>query len=91
MLVTINILHSTNFFEIRLSDGQRLLAFNDLYLGARTHVSARYTLRYGERADSQSSSGIIVSTGAGLSGWLSSVFTLAQGLTEATGGTPGHA
>jgi NAD kinase len=77
--------------EARLSDGQRLLAFNDLFIGARTHVSARYTLRYGERAESQSSSGIIVSTGAGSSGWLSSVFTLARGLTEATGGTPGKA
>jgi len=76
--------------EARLSDGQRLLAFNDLFLGARTHVSARYTLRYGKRAEPQSSSGIIVSTGAGSSGWLSSVFTLARGLTEATGGTPGE-
>lgn len=77
--------------EARLTDGQRLLAFNDLYLGARTHVSARYTLRYGERAEAQSSSGVLVSTGAGSSGWLSSVFTLARGLTQETGGVPGQA
>jgi NAD kinase len=76
--------------EVVLSDGQRLLGFNDLFLGARTHVSARYALRYEGRAESQSSSGIIVSTGAGSSGWLSSVFTLARGLTEATGGLPGQ-
>ncbi|HEX8439085.1 NAD+ kinase [Archangium sp.] len=76
--------------EAVLSDGQRLLGFNDLFLGARTHVSARYTLHHERRAESQSSSGIIVSTGAGSSGWLSSVFTLARGLTEATGGTPGE-
>ncbi|WNG47746.1 NAD+ kinase [Archangium minus] len=76
--------------EVVLSDGQRLLGFNDLFLGARTHVSARYTLHYERHAESQSSSGIIVSTGAGSSGWLSSVFTLAQGLTEATGGQPGQ-
>jgi NAD kinase len=76
--------------EVVLSDGQRLLGFNDLFLGARTHVSARYTLHYESRAESQSSSGIIVSTGAGSSGWLSSVFTLARGLTEATGGQPGQ-
>jgi NAD kinase len=76
--------------EVVLSDGQRLLGFNDLFLGARTHVSARYTLHYERRAESQSSSGIIVSTGAGSSGWLSSVFALARGLTEATGGTPGE-
>ncbi|MBN1207966.1 MAG: NAD+ kinase [Myxococcaceae bacterium] len=75
--------------EARLADGQRLLAFNDLFLGARTHVSARYTLRYGEAAEAQSSSGVIVSTGAGSSGWLSSVFTLARGLTASTGGVPG--
>ncbi len=75
--------------EVRLQDGQRLLAFNELFLGARTHVSARYTLRHGEAAESQSSSGVIVSTGAGSSGWLSSVFTLARGLTASTGGVPG--
>jgi NAD kinase len=75
--------------EARLQDGQRLLAFNDLFLGARTHVSARYTLRYDEVAEPQSSSGVIVSTGAGSSGWLSSVFTLAQGLTSTMGGVPG--
>jgi hypothetical protein len=76
--------------EVVLSDGQRLLGFNDLFLGARTHVSARYTLQYERRTEAQSSSGIIVSTGAGSSGWLSSVFTLARGLTEATGGQPGQ-
>ena len=76
--------------EVVLSDGQRLLGFNDLFLGARTHVSARYTLHYERHAESQSSSGIIVSTGAGSSGWLSSVFTLARGLTEVTGGQPGQ-
>ncbi len=76
--------------EARLADGQRLLAFNDLFVGARTHVSARYTLRHGEVSEAQSSSGVLVSTGAGSSGWLSSVFTLAQGLTASTGGVPGE-
>lgn len=76
--------------EARLNDGQRLLAFNDLFLGARTHVSARYTLRHGEAVETQSSSGVLVSTGAGSSGWLSSVFTLARGLTQNTGGVPGE-
>lgn len=81
--------HEVTLAEVVLSDGQRLLGFNDLFLGARTHVSARYTLRHSSRTESQSSSGIIVSTGAGSSGWLSSVFTLAQGLTRLTGGEPG--
>ena len=32
--------------QAELNDGQRLLAVNDLFIGARTHVSARYRLRY---------------------------------------------
>ena len=82
---------SVTLAEVVLSDGQRMLGFNDLFLGARTHVSARYTLTHAQGTEAQSSSGIIVSTGVGSSGWLSSVFTLAQGLTTATGGQPGQA
>ncbi|WP_434391549.1 NAD+ kinase [Melittangium boletus] len=81
---------SVTLAEVVLSDGQRLVAFNDLFLGARTHVSARYTLRHGEDTETQSSSGIIVSTGVGASGWLSSVFNQARGLTRDTGGAPGE-
>lgn len=76
--------------EARLGDGQRLLAFNDLFIGARTHVSARYQLRFGGKEEAQSSSGVLVSTGAGSSGWLSSVFALARALTQQTGGVPGQ-
>ena len=79
--------------EARLSDGQRLLGFNDLYLGARTHVSARYRLRVGatgpEAWEPQSSSGVLVSTGAGSTGWLSSLFNMASGVAALTGGKAG--
>ena len=75
--------------EARLSDGQRLLAFNDLFLGAASHVSARYRLDAGSGFESQSSSGVIVSTGAGSTGWLSSIFTMANGVSALTGGTAG--
>ena len=75
--------------EARLSDGQRLLAFNDLFLGAASHVSARYRLDAGSGFESQSSSGVIVSTGAGSTGWLSSIFTMASGVAALTGGTSG--
>ena len=51
--------------EAVLADGQRLLAFNDLFVGARSHVSARYRLEVGGATELQSSSGILVSTGAG--------------------------
>jgi len=66
--------------EARLNDGQRLLAFNDLFIGARSHVSARYSLHAGQSSERQSSSGIIVSTGAGSTGWLSSLVNMANGI-----------
>lgn len=67
----------------RLSDGQQLLAVNDFFIGARSHVSARYELDLAECHERQSSSGIIVSTGLGSTGWLRSVLT---GATAVAGG-----
>jgi NAD kinase len=66
-----------------LNDGQTLDAVNDLFIGQKTHVSARYRLRYGGREESQSSSGIIVSTGAGSTGWFRSVLTGATRVVQA--------
>jgi hypothetical protein len=74
--------------EARSTDGRRLIAFNDLFVGARTHVSARYELSFGGVAERQSSSGIIVSTGAGSTGWLRSVQTGARAVATALGGQP---
>ncbi|HEX5911566.1 MAG TPA: hypothetical protein VFY54_00390, partial [Rubrobacter sp.] len=48
-----------------LGDGQSLLAFNDLFVGARTHASARYRIKVRGAAEAQSSSGVLISTGAG--------------------------
>jgi NAD kinase len=75
--------------EARLADGQRLLGFNDLYIGARSHVSARYALGIGGKREPQSSSGVLVSTGAGSTGWLSSVFNMAASVAAFTGGESG--
>jgi NAD kinase len=75
--------------EARLSDGQRLLAFNDLFIGARSHVSARYRLDWAGRQERHSSSGIIVSTGAGSTGWLSSLFNMANGMQAVFGAQAG--
>jgi hypothetical protein len=72
--------------EVNLNDGQRLLAFNDFFVGCQSHVSARYVLQAGDRSEPQSSSGIIVSTGAGSTGWLSSIFNMAEGFAHWTGG-----
>jgi len=68
--------------EASLNDGQSLLAFNDLFIGARTHVSARYKIRLQKQEEHHSSSGIIVSTGVGSTGWLSSLFNMANGMYE---------
>ncbi len=63
-----------------LADGQCLHAVNDFFIGARSHVSARYTIGVGRQQERQSSSGIIVSTGLGATGWLKSVLAGAAGI-----------
>jgi NAD kinase len=68
--------------EAKLNQGQRLLAFNDLFIGAASHVSARYLISYNQQQEEQSSSGIIVSTQAGSTGWLSSVFNMSYGIQQ---------
>ncbi|MCW3126346.1 MAG: sugar kinase [Bacteroidetes bacterium] len=69
-----------SFAEAQLNDGQRLLAFNDLFVGASSHVSARYRISYGRNSEEQSSSGIIISTQSGATGWLSSIFNMSYGI-----------
>ncbi len=76
--------------QAALDDGQTLLAFNDLFIGARSHVSARYRISFGGAGEPQSSSGVLVSTGAGSTGWLSSVFAMAGAVTRFAGGQPGR-
>jgi NAD kinase len=66
-----------------LNDGQIIYAVNDLFIGQRTHVSSRYQIKYGDRQEFQSSSGVIVSTGLGSTGWLKSILAVANPLTIA--------
>lgn len=54
-------------------------------LSAKTHSSARYTLDWNGRSEQQSSSGIIVSTGFGSTGWFQSILAGAMGVTKASG------
>lgn len=70
------------FAEAKLNDGQRLLAFNDLFIGASTHISAKYKISYNNNIEEQSSSGLIVSTPAGSTGWLSSIFNMSYGIAN---------
>lgn len=69
-----------------LNDGQTLYAVNDLFIGQKTHVSARYTIRSGQLEEQQSSSGVIVSTGLGATGWLKSVLAGAAGVAAGLSG-----
>jgi hypothetical protein len=55
--------------EAVLDDGQSLRALNELYIGDAGHQSARYRLR----DERQSSSGILVGTGTGSTGWCASL------------------
>ena len=61
--------------EASADDGQRLLALNEIYLGHPSHQTARYTISPpGGRAERQASSGILVGTGTGATGWCRSTW-----------------
>jgi len=66
--------------RVRLSDGQELHAVNDLFIGPRSHVSARYEIQLGDHREVHSSSGVIVSTGLGSTGWFRSLLAGAAGV-----------
>ena len=64
-------------------DGQVLYAVNDFFVGVGNHTSARYLIKYGKHVENQSSSGIIISTGFGMTGWHKSVMAEFRGLARA--------
>jgi NAD kinase len=64
-----------------LNDGQVLLAVNDLFIGPRYQTSARYEIEIDGKKEVQSSSGIIISTGLGSTGWLKSIVAGAMGVS----------
>ena len=58
----------------RLDDGQELSGLNEIFIGHPSHQSARYQLTTSDgRSERQSSSGLIVSTGTGATGWCASI------------------
>ncbi|WP_329545046.1 hypothetical protein OG548_10490 [Streptomyces sp. NBC_01356] len=63
--------------EAVADDTQRLLALNEIYLGAAGHQTVRYRLGLDDDrgvVEPQASSGVLVGTGTGASGWLRSVW-----------------
>jgi hypothetical protein len=68
--------------EVKLNDGQVLRGVNDLFIGAANHSSARYSISTQEMSERHSSSGVIVSTGLGSTGWYSSLIGGAYRLVQ---------
>ncbi|MEU6506233.1 hypothetical protein [Streptomyces sp. NPDC046942] len=63
--------------EAVADDTQRLLALNEIFLGTAGHQTARYRLGLeddGGVVEAQASSGVLVGTGTGATGWLRSVW-----------------
>lgn len=79
-------IRSVTMAQATLNTGQTLCGVNDLFIGPRSHTSARYSIRIGDRAETQSSSGIIVSTGLGSTGWLRSILAGATGIASSLSG-----
>ena len=68
--------------QATLNTGQTIYGVNDIFIGPRSHTSARYSIEIDGRKENHSSSGIIVSTGLGSTGWLRSILAGAIGITE---------
>jgi NAD kinase len=73
---------SVTMAKASLNNGQTMYAVNDLFIGPKSHTSARYVIRSGESSESQSSSGVIVSTGMGSTCWFKSLLTGAAAITQ---------
>lgn len=65
-------LHRT-MIEAVADDGQVLRALNEVYVGQPTQQTARYSLSALGSAERQASSGLIVASGTGATGWAASI------------------
>lgn len=60
--------------ELAADDGQRLLALNEIFVGHPGHQTARYRIEGDDGAERQASSGLLIGTGTGATGWCRSVW-----------------
>jgi hypothetical protein len=67
-------LEERTMVEAHTDDGQHLRALNEVFVGPPTHQTARYALRASGHQESQASSGLIVATGTGATGWCRSLW-----------------
>lgn len=59
--------------EAVLDTGERLLSLNEIFVGHHSHQSARYRIQVADTAEDQSSSGMIIASGTGATGWARSI------------------
>ena len=59
--------------QATLDSGETLVALNEIFVGHRSHQSARYRIETGGGAEDHSSSGLIVASGTGATGWARSI------------------
>lgn len=72
--------------KVELNDGQTMYGVNDLFIGQKTHVSSKYRIELNNQQENQSSSGIIVSTGLGSTGWFKSIIAGATNIATSISG-----
>jgi NAD kinase len=59
--------------EAALESGESIFALNEVFIGHRSHQSARYRITVGVKTEDHSSSGLIVASGTGATGWARSI------------------
>lgn len=62
-------LEQLTMVRAEVDDTRSLTALNEIFIGHASHQSARYRISGGSSFEDQSSSGIVVSTGTGATGW----------------------
>jgi NAD kinase len=70
------------FAKAVIDNDRTVWGLNDIFIGRSDQVSARYTITFGMRSEHQSSSGVIVSTGVGASGWMRAIQAMFEGLSD---------
>lgn len=71
-------LQNRTMVEAVLDGGERLRALNEIFVGHRSHQSARYQISVKDRQENQSSSGLIIASGTGATGWARSIMQSMQ-------------
>lgn len=67
------VVQNRTMVEATLDNGEQLTALNEVFIGHRSHQSARYRIEADGEAEDHSSSGLIVASGTGASGWARSI------------------